>query len=291
MSSALALLLRRSALTAASMAVLAAVAASCSLVEMPSNRVLAQQPQTGSSQTARASTPSAKPTAAPPQLDVIQAERQSANARTMSVTFSERITGPTRVTLTGQVQVQRTPLRIAEQITVTASGQTAGQVSVIVTSRAIYAETSKEPGYWIKLRLPQVDRSTLLQELRNADPAAQTSLLLAASHARATGKQTVAGVVTSRYVASVAPEVALSTLPSDQSARLAPYFSLIAGDIHYVLWVGPGDQLMRLRMTERALGSKITVTATINSIDQPVHIVIPQATQVPSPVGSVFASD
>jgi hypothetical protein len=288
MGNALGRQLRCSAPAAAIMAVIASLAAGCSLVEMPSNRVLA-----GPAQTAPASTPSASRTAAPPppQLDVTKAEQQSANARTMSVSFTERVTGPTRVTLTGQVQVQRAPLRIAEQITVTASGQTAGQVSVIVTSRAIYAETSREPGYWIKLRLPQVDRTTLMQELRNADPAAQSSLLLTASHARFGGKQTVAGVVTSRYVASVAPEVALSMLPSAQSARLAPYFSLITGDIHYVLWIGPGDQLKQLRMTERALGSKIAVTATINSINQPVNIVIPQATQVPSSVGSVFASD
>ena len=287
MSNALRRLLRRSALPVVSVVALAVMTAGCSLVEMPSNRVLA-----GPSQSASAGTPSASRTAAPPppELDVTQAERQSANARTMSVSFSERISGPTRVTLTGQEQIQRTPLRIAEQIHVSGGGPS-GQISAIVTSRAIYAETSKEPGYWIKLRLPQVDRTALMQELRNADPSAQASLLLAASHARSTGRQTVEGVVTSRYVASIAPAVALSMLASPQRARLAPYFSLITGDIHYVLWIGPGDQLKQLRMTERALGAKITVTATINSINQPVNIVIPQATQVPSSVGSVFASN
>lgn len=208
----------------------------------------------------------------------------------MSVSFSERVTGATRATLTGQMQEQRTPLRIAEQLTMTTSGQTV-EASVIITGKAIYAETSKAAGYWIRLRLLQVDRTALMQDLRNADPAAQASLLLTATHARSTGRQTVEGVVTSRYVASVVPAVALSTLPSAQSAQMAPFVSLISGDIHYVLWIGPGDQLKQLRMSERVLGSKITVTATINSINQPVNIVIPQATQVPSSVGSVFASD
>lgn len=288
MGNTLGRLLRSCAPPVASVVVLATLTAGCSLVEMPSNRSLAGPPQTAGASTRSASRTATPP---PPELDVTKAERQSANARTMSVSFSERVTGPTRVTLTGQAQIQRTPLRIAEQITVTASGQTGGQVSAIVTSRAIYAETSKNPGYWIKLRLPQVDRTALLQEMRNADPAAQTSLLLAAGHARFTGQQTVEGVVTSRYVASVAPAFALSTLPSAQRARMASFVSLISGDIHYVLWIEPGDQLKQLRMSERVLGSKITVTATINSINQPVNIVIPPATQVPSSVGSVFASD
>jgi len=208
----------------------------------------------------------------------------------MSVSFTERVTGPTNLTLTGQEQIQRTPLRIAEQISLTGSGQTGGQLSVIVTSRYIYAETSKEAGYWIKLRLPQVDRTALLQDLRNADPSAQASLLLAAGHARFIGQRTVDGVVTSRYVASVAPAVALAALPSAQRARLASFASLISGDIHYALWIGPGDQLKQLRTSARVLGSKITATATIISINQPVNIVIPPATQVTSSVGSVFGS-
>jgi hypothetical protein len=252
---------------------------------MPSNKVLAGPPQT-----APASTPSGSRTAAPPpQLEVTQAERRSANASSMSVSFTERVTGPTNVTLTGQEQMQRSPLRIAEQISLTGSGQTGGTISVIVTSRYIYAATSVQPGRWIKLRLPQVDRA-LLQELRNADPSAQARLLLAAGHARFTGRRVVEGVVTSRYVASVAPDVALSMLPSAQRARMASFVNLISGNIHYALWIGPGDQLKQLRASEWVLGSKVTVTATIDSINQPVNIVIPQATQVPSAIGNVLAS-
>jgi hypothetical protein len=276
--------LRRSA-PVVSVILLAVVTAGCSLVEMPSNRSLAGPPPP-----AVASTPSASRAAAPPpQLDVTRAERQSADARTISASVRERITGAVTGTLSGQVQVQRSPLRIAEQLTLTTKGQTL-QLSAIVTGSAIYAETSNEPGYWIKIPVPRVDRTTLLQELRSADPTAQTRLILAASHARFTGPQTVDGVATSRYVASLSPSVAIAALPSTLQARLAPYVSLITGDIHYVLWVEPGDHLKQFRVTERALSSKITLTETINWIDQPVHIAIPHATQIPSPIGSVFAS-
>jgi hypothetical protein len=253
---------------------------------MPSNRVLAGQPQT-----AGTSTPSASPTATapPPQLDVVQAERQSANARTISASLREHVSGALSATISGQVQAQRTPLRISEQLTVTANGQ-AVQLSVVVTGRAIYAQTSTEPGYWIKVPLPQVDRTALLQELRNVDPTAQTGLLLAAGHARLVGQQTVEGVGTSRYVVSVAPSVALAAVPAALRARVAPYFSLITGDIHYVLWIEPGDHLKQFRVTEPALGSRMTLTETINWVNEPLHIAIPHATAVPSQLGGIFAS-
>jgi hypothetical protein len=206
---------------------------------MPSNSSLAGPPQT-----AGASTPPASPTAAarPAELDVVQAERQSANARTASASFT------------------------------------------------VYAQTSSAPGYWIKVPLPRVDRTTLLQELRNADPTAQTRLILAAGHARFAGQQTVQGVVTSRYVASVAPTVALAAVPSALRARLAPYVSRITGDIHYVLWIEPGDYLKQFRVTERAFSSRITLTETINWVNHPVRITIPRAVSAPSQLAGVLAS-
>jgi hypothetical protein len=278
--------LRRSVPLVVSVIALAIATAGCSLVEMPSNRSLAGPPQAAGTSTHSASHTAAAP---PPELDVTQAERQSANARTISASFSERISGAAQVTLSGQVQAQRTPLRIAEQLTLTSGGQPL-QLEAIVTSRAIYAQMSSEPGYWIKLPLPRVDRSALLQELRNADPTQETSLLLAAGHARFTGRQTVDGVVTSRYVASVAPQAALGAAPSALRARLAPLVSLVTGKIHYVLWIEPGEHLKQFRVTERALGSRITVTETINSVDQPLHITIPQATRVPSSLSGLLAS-
>ncbi len=190
MGNALVRLLRSCAPPVVSVVVLATLTAGCSLVEMPSNRVLAGPPQT-----APATTPSASRTATPPppELDVTQAERQTANARTMSASFREHVNGPMRVTLTGQVQMQRTPLRIAEQLTITASGQTV-QLSAIVTGKAIYVESGSEPGTWIRVPLPRVYRTTLVPELRNADPTAQARLILAAGHSRLAGQQSVDGV-------------------------------------------------------------------------------------------------
>lgn len=207
----------------------------------------------------------------------------------MTASFRERVIGPARVTLTGQVQIQRTPLRLAEQLTIAAGGQTV-QLSAIVTAKAIYVESLSEPGTWIRVPLPRVFRTTLVPELRNADPTAQARLILAAGHSRLAGQQSVDGVKTSRYVVSVAPAVALSLLPSKLRALLAPLASLIVGDIHYVLWIGPGGQLQQYRVAERTFNARIALTETITSVDQPVDIAIPNATQAPSLGGGVLAT-
>jgi hypothetical protein len=278
--------LGRSALPVVSVVVLAVLTAGCSLVEMPSNRVLAQQPQTTIS-----STPSTSPAHAPPppQLDVTRAVRQTANARTMSASFRERVVGSTRVTITGQVQVQRNPLLIAEQLTISASGQ-AVQISTVMTGKAIYVELGSDAGNWIRVPLPRVYRTTLVPELRNADPTAQARLILAAGQSRRLGQQSVDGIATSRYAVSVTPEVALALLPSKLRALLAPLASLITGDIHYVLWLGPTGQLKKYRISEQTFNARITLTETINWYDQPVNITIPQATEAPSLGGGVLAT-
>lgn len=207
----------------------------------------------------------------------------------MSASFREHVNGPMRATLSGDVQVQRTPLRVAEQLTITASGQTV-QLSTIVTGKAIYVESGNEPGTWIRVPLPRVYRTTLVPELRNADPTAQARLILAAGHSRRTSQQSVDGVVTSKYVVSVAPAVALRLLPSKLRALEAPLASLIVGDIHYVLWIGPSGQLKQYRVAERTFNARITLTETINWFDQPLDIAIPHATQAPSLQGGILAT-
>ncbi len=180
-------------------------------------------------------------------------------------------------------------MRIAEQLTTTAGGHTA-ELDAIVTGAASYVESPQTSASWIKVPLPNVDREALLAELRNADPTVQTSLILAAGHAHFAGQQSVEGVVTSKYVGSVAPEAALAAVPSALRARLAPAVSLITGDIHFMLWVEAGNHVKQFRMVERTASSKITVTDTIDWINRPLHIAIPRVSEVPTSLSGVITS-
>ena len=79
-------------------------------------------------------------------------------------------------------------------------------------------------------------------------------------------------------------------LPSKLRALVAPLASLIVGDIHYVLWIGPDGQLKQYRVAERTFNARITLTETINWFDHTVRIAIPHATQAPSLDGGVLAT-
>ena len=255
------------------------LAASCSLVEMPSNRSLEGPPQSTPS-----ATPSTSESAAPPVLDAQTAERESANAKTASYSFREQVRGAVRLTVSGLVVVQRTPLRISEQVTAAAGGRTL-QLSAIISRRAMYLQaglTPTAPGSWIKVPLPRLDRAALLYDVQNENPMSQVSLLQAGYHPRLVGHQTVDGVLTSKYTGFVTPAAALAALPSAQRAQFAAAASLITGNIRYVLWIGPGNHLRKLRMAEDVSGSTVTLTYLVNWINRPVHITIPRATAVAS---------
>lgn len=280
-------LLRRSALAVVAV-VLALLAVGCSWLQ-PSNRSLAGPAPSMLSATPSA-TPSASQAVAPPTLDAQAAERQSAAARTVSVSFREQIRGAVRATVSGQVLVQRTPLRISEQLTVTVAGRTA-QLSAIINRRAMYLQASLTPGApesWIKVPLSQLGLSTRIYDVQNEDPMSQVSLLQASDHLRLEGPQTVDGVPTSKYAGYLTPAAALADMPSAERAQLAPIASQITGDIHFVLWIGPGEQVKKIRMAETVAGSKVTLTYVVNWLNRPVHIAIPHAAGAASlPAGVV----
>ena len=277
-------LLCRSALAVVAV-VVGLLAAGCSLVEMPSNRSLSGPPQSTAS-----ATRSTSQAVAQPELDARAAERQSANARTVSVSFREQVSGAVRMTLSGQVLEQRTPLRISEQLTASVAGRTL-HMSAIINRRAMYLRASltpSAPGSWIKVPLPRLGRAALLYDVQNANPMSQLSLLQASDHLRLVGHAIVDGVLTSKYRGYFTPAAALATLPAALRDQLAPAASQITGNIHFDLWIGPGHRLKKIRMAETASGSKVILTYTINWINRPLHITTPPATAASSlPAGVV----
>ncbi len=271
-------LLSRSSL-AAIVVVVTLLGTGCSLVEMPSNRSLAGPPKSAPSVT-----PSASQAAAPPQLDAQAAERQSAAARTASVSFCEQVRGAVRLTVSGQLLVQRTPLRISEQLAVTANGRTA-QMLAIISRRAMYLQASLTPGAaesWIKVPLAQLGQPTRTYDVQNEDLMSQVSLLQASDHLGLAGLQTVDGVPASKYTGYLTPAAVLAGMTSAERAQLAPITSQITGDIHFVLWIGPGSQVKKIRIAETVAGSKVTLTYIVNWLNRPVHIAIPHAAAVAS---------
>jgi hypothetical protein len=264
----------------------------CSLVEMPSNSSLAGPPPK-----AQATTPSpaAKATRSltGPTLEVVQAERQSANANSMSATLSVQLVGAVDVAISGKVDVQGDPTVISEHVHQTVAGQSTWFTGILDDS-GLYlkskALTARAHGRWIEITFAELselspDAGALQQSLNN-DPISQSKLLLAsqqlpaADHLRQTGHRVIEGTSTTAYTGYFTPAAALSALPANQRAQLGPYLQQIQGNIHFYLWIGPGSQIKKLTEVEHLPAATIKVSYTINSIDEPLNITVPPASKV-----------
>jgi hypothetical protein len=192
--------------------------------------------------------------------------------------------------LTGTMSERLKPtLLLAEDLSLSAAGQKVA-ISEILSAQAIYlkeAAMSAESGKpWVEIPLSSLSGglggvlTQLLQDIQNGNPLEQTQVLATAKDVRADGTQVVDGVQTTRYAGSISPAVALKALSPGLRTSLAPMLNLISGDITFTVWIDGQHQVRRLVESEMASGEPINVTMNITSVNQPVHITLPPASQV-----------
>ncbi len=208
----------------------------------------------------------------------------------MSASVDEQISGAVPETSSGLILTERTPWRISMQLTDVVGGRTV-QLSAIINRKAMYLQsaslTPSAPEAWIKVPLQQHGQAALLHDVQNENPMSQVGLLQAGDHLHLVGHETVDGVLTSKYKGYFSAAAGLAAIPSWQRTEFAAVASQITGNIHFVLWIEPGNQVKKIRMTETVSGSKVTITYTINWINRPLHITIPHATATVSlPAGA-----
>jgi hypothetical protein len=274
---------------AAAMAAVAILASGCSLVEMPSNKSLAGPPQTASSPSPSASRGHAARKG--PALEAVTAERRTADARSYSMSVHQRIGGAEPATVSGDVIVRRTPLRLSEQLQIDAGGRTL-PLSAVITSRTMYLEAASLvpnlPKPWVGLPLADWGGlGPLLRSAENTSPVTQARMFLAGTHVTVIGHQVIDGVRTTGYRGSFTPAQALRTAVKETSGSAEPLLaqaaSLLTGDVHFTIWVGPGPLIRKYRAVETVAGLPVRTRCTINWFNQPVHIAVPPASEVIRP--------
>lgn len=179
--------------------------------------------------------------------------------------------------------------RASENLTVVAAGQRL-PISEILNAKAIYlkeAALSAETGKpWTKITLSSLSGglgstlAQLFQSAQNGNPLEQTQMLAAARDVRAVGTQVVDGVQTTHYTGSLTPRAAVSALSPSLRKSVAPMLSLFTGDIKFNVWIDGQHQVRKIIEIETISGQPVTVTMTITSINQPVRITLPPASQV-----------
>jgi hypothetical protein len=214
---------------------------------------------------------------------VAQTQRLSSATESLSVTTS----GDGGSATIGTLLVEERPVaRVSEILNLNGEQGSQTQEKVIFTATTTYLwgpEVDTALGNrWGAIRLADLRGGTaqLVAQLHQYDFRDQAELLTTATNSHVLGQQVIAGVATTEYEGSFPAASLLSKLPQ-------PYRTVFGGltpagptDIFtFRAWIDAQHHLLRLIDVEKSPGSTVNTTLLLTSLDQPVSITLPAASQ------------
>jgi hypothetical protein len=217
------------------------------------------------------------------------AQKVNSFAATLTVSSS----GALATHISGSLEEQVRPTLLAsEKLSLTSQGTAVpGGIQALLTGNAIYMKMSTlakllgKP--WVKIPFSSLKKRTgvslapLIHQLQGNNPLAQAQMLRAASNVHEVGSATVGGVSTTEYAGTL--DIAKSLAKLDPSLRKLVGPAMEATGIttaNFHVWVDGQHQVRKLTESEHGNGTSFTTVMTITSINQPVHITPPPASQV-----------
>jgi hypothetical protein len=208
--------------------------------------------------------------------------------------------------LAGTISEQLHPSVLAEAdySTFSAAGQSIpGGMSEIITTSSLYMKlailtqelhTTKP---WIEIpfsaltKASGVDISSLFSQLQTNSPLDQSQLFAGAENVKKAGTGVVDGVPVTEYTGTVSMSRALDKLPASLRNTFGQDIEK-AGitSVRFTEWVDGQHQVRKTTVTESGSAITETITTTITSINQPVTIQVPPASQTNSLPASILNS-
>jgi hypothetical protein len=197
--------------------------------------------------------------------------------------------------LTGTVSEQLHPSVLAEAdySTFSAAGQSIpGGMSEIVTTKSVYMKLSmlsqalhtSKP--WLEIPFSSLSKasgvniSSLFSQLQTSSPLDQSQLFAGAQNVRTAGTGVVDGVPVTEYTGTLVMSKALTKLPAALRASIGQALEKAGiSSARFTEWVDGQHQVRKTSVTETGSTITETVTTTITSINQPVNIQVPAASQ------------
>jgi hypothetical protein len=214
--------------------------------------------------------------------------------------------GAGAVDLTGTVTERLHPSLLAEAnySAFAVAGQSfPGGRSEIITPDSVYIKLSlltqalhtSKP--WIAIPFSALSKATgvnlgsLFSQLQTSSPLNQSQLFAGATNVRSAGTSVIDGVPVTEYTGSVSMTAALAKLPASVRSTLGADIKK-AGikSAQFTEWVDAQHQVRKVVVTESGSSFSETITTTLSSINQPVNIQIPAASQTSSIPASVLNS-
>jgi hypothetical protein len=166
-----------------------------------------------------------------------------------------------------------------------------GGMHEIVTGRAVYvkmallAQELHKP--WVKISFSQRQQGTgvnvgqLTQQVQSNNPLVQTQMLAAAKDVRALGTQTIGGVSTAHYTGTYPISAGLAKLPaSERAVAQKGLRTLGITTVRFNVWIDAQHQTRKIVVIESGSVETMKVTMQVTSINQPVSVTLPPASQV-----------
>jgi hypothetical protein len=225
------------------------------------------------------------------QLAAAHAQLATSVTGTVSVTGS----GTAAMSMSGTLTEQVRPQLKAEVVlpSVSALGQSVpGGMTEILTGQAVYLRMSvlsELTGGKAWLEVPfsslgkdvQASIDQLIQQAQDNSPLLQTQLLAGATGVHVVGKATIGGVPVTEYAGSYTMSAAINRLPASLRSQVRQEMSKAGTtSASFTVWLDNQQQVRKLIVTEHGSAESATVSMLVTSINQPVSITLPPASQV-----------
>jgi hypothetical protein len=200
-------------------------------------------------------------------------------------------TGHLAADLSGTLTEQAQPSPLVEAQTTVPTG-----LEAILSGDTAYlkigALTQAAGRPWIKASIAGLDSSAdaslapIIQQLQAGNPLAQSQMFAAATSVREVGTATISGVPTTGYSGSYSLAAGLAKLPASQRADLQSDLgsSGITG-IQFTVWADAAHQVRKISLVEFGKSAQVDIVLVIVSLNQPVQIQIPPASEVADATG------
>jgi hypothetical protein len=229
-------------------------------------------------------------------------------AISLDLTTKSSGTGTQSVTVAGTVSEVVHPSTLGEFdfSTLKAAGVSlAGGMSEIVTSKEIFLKLAElsmllhTDKQWLGLPVSTLsnasglDLGSLFSQSDTSNPLTMTQLLAGATDVKKVGTATVDGVPVTEYTGSYTLAAALSRLPASVRSGVSSSFKeagLGSGTARFTVWID-AQNIVRKEITVVTSSTlSETLTTTVTSVNQPVTITPPSASQVYAVTGADIES-
>jgi hypothetical protein len=225
------------------------------------------------------------------------AATQASKITSYTATVSMTTTGSAASSMNGTVEMQNKPTLIIHEKISGTGGEFAALggagMEMILTKTTIYMKMgllSKMVGKpWVKLDFSKVnssasglDLSSLFSQAQTNNPLAEAQLFASSTNVHQVGTATINGVPTTEYTGTYHIGAGLNRLSPSLRKQMQQALSATGmTSSQFTIWVDGQHNVRKLVQTETgSAGTSVTTTMLVTSIDQPMTVQLPPASQV-----------